>query len=164
MGTASASADPLSAPCQVQLMEQGTRYGSIARHASEKALWGYCSLHHLLLALAETYPELKALAACMVKDFVAAPENRTKVPETCVDENRFMALVTICVKQNFNTAPTMHTDLIVNDVRSFSPCVFEISSVASNIRSTGSAVLSARTGGLPGPRWGEPAGGSEVCC
>ena len=38
----------------------------------------YCSLHHLLLALAETYPDLKAIAAGMVKDFVAAPENRTK--------------------------------------------------------------------------------------
>jgi len=77
----------------VQLMEQGTRYGSIARHASEKALWGYCSLHHLLLALAETYPELKALAACMVKDFVAAPENRTKV--ACPDLGQLLVLQTL---------------------------------------------------------------------
>ena len=43
------------------------------------AMTRYCSLHHLLLALAETYPYLKTIAASMVKEFVAAPENRTKV-------------------------------------------------------------------------------------
>merc|ERR1719395_93924 len=80
----------------VQLMEQGTRYGSIARHASEKALWGYCSLHHLLLALAETYPELKALATCMVKDFVVAPENRTKV--ACPDLGQLLVLQTLAAE------------------------------------------------------------------
>merc|ERR1719207_175220 len=80
----------------VQLMEQGTRYGSVARHASEKALWGYCSLHHLLLALAETYPELKALATCMVKEFVAAPENRTKV--SCPDLGQLLVLQTLAAE------------------------------------------------------------------
>merc|ERR550514_155104 len=54
----------------VQLMEQGTRYGSIARHASDKAL-----------------------AACMVKDFVAAPENRTKV--ACPDLGQLLVLQTL---------------------------------------------------------------------
>jgi hypothetical protein len=32
----------------VSLVQEGEKTGCIPRHASERALWGYCSLHHLL--------------------------------------------------------------------------------------------------------------------
>jgi len=44
----------------------------------EKALLGYCSFHHMLLFLAEQYPEMVTLANRRVNSFLAKPGHRHK--------------------------------------------------------------------------------------
>jgi len=46
--------------------------------ASEKALVGYCAFHHLLLWLADNFPEIKEHARKSIEQFIKDPEYRTK--------------------------------------------------------------------------------------
>jgi len=98
----------------VSLMQQGEKAGRIPRHASERALWGYCSLHHLLLALAETYPDLKAIAAGLVKNFVASPASRTKA--SCPDLGQLLVLQTLAAEPWDKLAPPLLAEAMARNV------------------------------------------------
>merc|ERR1719191_2231462 len=65
----------------------------VKRHASERALWGYGSLHHLLLALAEKHVRLRQLADYLVGDFVRGEAARSK--HNCADLGQFLMLLTV---------------------------------------------------------------------
>merc|ERR1719146_433562 len=95
-------------------MQQGEKAGRIPRHASERALWGYCSLHHLLLALAETYPDLKAIAAGLVKNFVASPASRTKA--SCPDLGQLLVLQTLAAEPWDKLAPPLLAEAMARNV------------------------------------------------
>merc|ERR1719191_658405 len=65
----------------------------VKRHASERALWGYGSLHHLLLALAEKHVRLRQLADYLVGDFVRGEAARSK--DECADLGQLIMLLTV---------------------------------------------------------------------
>ena len=66
----------------------------LQKHASEKALEGYCAFHHLLLAVAAAYPCVISYARKKVLDFIGSERNRRK---DCVpDLGRFIILLSIC--------------------------------------------------------------------
>src|SRR5690349_14261053 len=66
--------------------------GQAAVHASERALAGYLSLHHLLVALAVRYPEVVRLADLRVTRFLTANERgKAFIPNI----GEFIALLTI---------------------------------------------------------------------
>merc|ERR1719389_1295943 len=67
--------------------------GGVHRHASERALWGYCSLHHLLLALADKHIRIRQIADKMLRRFVASEADRTK--EQCADIGQLLMLLTV---------------------------------------------------------------------
>jgi ubiquitin-protein ligase len=50
----------------------------VTRHASEKALLGYCSFHHMLLALAVRHPCIALVAQTKVGNFIRSPSTRHK--------------------------------------------------------------------------------------
>mmetsp|Transcript_48843 Transcript_48843/g.147159 ORF Transcript_48843/g.147159 Transcript_48843/m.147159 type:complete len:701 (-) Transcript_48843:458-2560(-) len=65
----------------VQLMEcAGTQtcQRQIRRHASEKALEGYCAFHHMLLHFAEKYPSIKNVASRQIEKFIKRERSRHK--------------------------------------------------------------------------------------
>ena len=63
----------------VELMKQVPAGGqSIQRHASEKALEGYCAFCHALLFFAQKYPIIQDMANRQVDEFVASSEKRHK--------------------------------------------------------------------------------------
>eukprot|EP01083_Nonionella_stella_P039796 108250_1 len=73
--------------------KQNTDPTQIHRHASEKALLGYCLFHQLLLRLAVEHPEIRALALRRVQEFMKSPEARLK--STTPDLGRFLVLLTL---------------------------------------------------------------------
>lgn len=64
----------------VELMNSAeqSRGGEIQRHASEKALEGYCAFHHMLLYFAKRYPVLIEYADKQVYQFLSSEEFRCK--------------------------------------------------------------------------------------
>src|SRR5262249_16001358 len=50
----------------------------LQRHASEKALEGYCAFQHLLLFIADRYPSLALYARERITDFIRNPDHRNK--------------------------------------------------------------------------------------
>eukprot|EP01084_Bolivina_argentea_P194935 334541_1 len=48
------------------------------KHASEKALIGYCAFHHMLLYLCNEYPQMKSYAKKCISDFIKYPYMREK--------------------------------------------------------------------------------------
>merc|ERR1719428_201520 len=65
----------------------------VQRHASERALWGYCSLHHMLLALAEKHIRIRQIADHLVADFVRSDRSRAK--DECADLGQLIMLLTV---------------------------------------------------------------------
>lgn len=55
--------------------------GSVPRHASERALLGYCSFHHMLLALRASYPEIQEVASARLRCFIAGKRSKAEVPD-----------------------------------------------------------------------------------
>lgn len=52
--------------------------GGVTRHSSEKALLGYCSFHHILLAFAMRHPSIFEVAQQKLSNFVYTPDGRRK--------------------------------------------------------------------------------------
>lgn len=75
----------------VQLFDGGERMPS--RHASDKALLGYCAFHHLLLQLVTWYPVLRAEIDRRVEAFRDREQARTKTGTKNLGE--FMPLLTV---------------------------------------------------------------------
>jgi len=61
----------------VSLVTTSTESGP-ARHASEKALEGYCSFHHAFLYLSQQYPEVVQIATRRLQNFLSNETYRTK--------------------------------------------------------------------------------------
>lgn len=57
------------------------RCNVVSRHASERALLGYCSFHHMLLALCQRHPSIAKVATEKVKAFVQGQRDKSKVPD-----------------------------------------------------------------------------------
>jgi hypothetical protein len=62
----------------VQLMKEGDSHGHVRRHASEEALEGFCSFHHMLLYYSRVYPSIEQMANKQVDDFIASEQARHK--------------------------------------------------------------------------------------
>jgi len=69
----------------VSLMSAGgdgsTGGGIVPRHASERALLGYCSFHHMLLALCRRHPSIVQVANEKLQRFIAGERSKSKVPD-----------------------------------------------------------------------------------
>lgn len=68
----------------VALMNSGAGTGTggiVPRHASERALLGYCSFHHMLLALCQQHPSIAHVAADKLQRFVQGERDKTKAPD-----------------------------------------------------------------------------------
>merc|ERR1719282_1845862 len=50
----------------------------VTRHSSEKALLGYCSFHHMLLALAARHPCIAQVAEDKLSSFIRSEDGRHK--------------------------------------------------------------------------------------
>ncbi|KAL3909591.1 MAG: hypothetical protein SGILL_008029 [Bacillariaceae sp.] len=62
----------------VQLMKDVDSTGQVRRHASEKALEGFCSFHHMLLYYSRVYPSIERMANKQVNDFIELDQARLK--------------------------------------------------------------------------------------
>jgi len=62
-----------------------------ALHASERALLGYCSFHHLLLAFCERFPPMRVQANQMAAKAIAGQTNKETIPDLGV----MLALLTV---------------------------------------------------------------------
>ena len=62
-----------------------------ALHASERALLGYCSFHHLLLAFCNRFPAMRKEANAMVARAIAGHTDKDQLPDLGV----FLALLTV---------------------------------------------------------------------
>jgi len=67
-----------------------------AKHASEKALIGYCAFHHILCFLAEKYPKMKKLALLRVRRFINDETYRHKLHTP--DLGKFLLNLAICYR------------------------------------------------------------------
>jgi len=54
---------------------------AVPRHASERALLGYCSFHHMLLALRALHPEIGQVATDRLRCFIRGRRTKTDVPD-----------------------------------------------------------------------------------
>lgn len=63
------------------------------RHASEKALAGYCAFHHILLYMAARFPAMRAEAQATLAQFVRTPDARHK--SVTPDLGRMLLLLTL---------------------------------------------------------------------
>merc|ERR1712232_504838 len=59
----------------------GNGSDTVARHASERALLGYCSFHHLLLALRQRHPSIGQVATKKLQAFVRGERSKSDVPD-----------------------------------------------------------------------------------
>lgn len=75
------------------------------KHASLKALQGYCYFHRLLLHLTLTFKEVRDDIEKRTAAFVAKPEQRTKT--NCRDLGEFLALVSVSSKSWDDVAPAI---------------------------------------------------------
>eukprot|EP00243_Klebsormidium_subtile_P008185 TRINITY_DN3804_c0_g2_i1.p1 TRINITY_DN3804_c0_g2~~TRINITY_DN3804_c0_g2_i1.p1 ORF type:complete len:778 (-),score=152.34 TRINITY_DN3804_c0_g2_i1:258-2591(-) len=62
----------------VSFMKQESAGNKVDMHASEKALLGYCQLHHMLLRLAQEYPVLQTAIDRALSRFQSSPTARHK--------------------------------------------------------------------------------------
>mmetsp|Transcript_77165 Transcript_77165/g.200769 ORF Transcript_77165/g.200769 Transcript_77165/m.200769 type:complete len:901 (+) Transcript_77165:77-2779(+) len=53
----------------------------VTRHASEKALLGYCSFHHMLLALAVRHPCIAQVAQRKLRNFLHGQRHKSQTPD-----------------------------------------------------------------------------------
>eukprot|EP00931_Biecheleriopsis_adriatica_P009031 TRINITY_DN110144_c0_g1_i1.p1 TRINITY_DN110144_c0_g1~~TRINITY_DN110144_c0_g1_i1.p1 ORF type:complete len:962 (+),score=202.17 TRINITY_DN110144_c0_g1_i1:39-2888(+) len=66
----------------VALMSCNEDKGNVVpRHASEKALLGYCSFHHMLLALCQRHPSIAQVASQKLRAFVQGQRDKSQVPD-----------------------------------------------------------------------------------
>jgi len=67
----------------VALMSAGGsgKGGVVPRHASERALLGYCSFHHMLLALSQEHPSIVQVANQKLLRFVQGERTKDAVPD-----------------------------------------------------------------------------------
>jgi len=54
---------------------------AVPRHASEKALLGYCSFHHMLLALCALHPEIRDVATDRLRRFIRGQRSKADAPD-----------------------------------------------------------------------------------
>ena len=62
----------------VALMKEDTNSGIIPLHASEKALLGYCTYHHILLNLVNEFPEIQTKIDTLLEEFLKHDSRRVK--------------------------------------------------------------------------------------
>jgi hypothetical protein len=86
----------------------------VRRHASEKALWGYCSLHHLLLALAKKHIRIRQLADRLVSRFLDSEASRTK--EECADLGQLLMLLAVAPRSWKELAPSLLQEAFARNV------------------------------------------------
>jgi len=65
----------------VSLMREEDCLEEVPRHASERALLGYCSFHHMLLALRSCHPEIQEVASARLRCFIAGKRSKTDAPD-----------------------------------------------------------------------------------
>jgi hypothetical protein len=61
--------------------EDGLTTDAVPRHASEKALLGYCSFHHMLLALRLRHPEIGDVATDRLRRFIGGQRSKAHAPD-----------------------------------------------------------------------------------
>jgi len=54
---------------------------TVPRHASERALQGYCSFHHMLLALRAQHPAIQTVATDKLRQFIHGERTKADVPD-----------------------------------------------------------------------------------
>ncbi len=81
----------------VALMKQDSK-GKLPLHASEKALLGYCSYHHILLNLALEYPQIQDHVDYYLDEFMAHPSRRVKLVVPDLGE----LLVRLCISRKYS--------------------------------------------------------------
>ena len=74
-----------------QQRSQSSRKQKTALHASERALLGYCSFHHLLLAFCARFPLMREEANAMVARAIDGRTSKDEIPDLGV----FLALLTV---------------------------------------------------------------------
>ena len=74
-----------------QQRPQSSSKQKTALHASERALLGYCSFHHLLLAFCARFPLMREEANAMVARAIDARTSKDEIPDLGV----FLALLTV---------------------------------------------------------------------
>eukprot|EP01046_Picozoa_sp_COSAG06_P036205 COSAG06_NODE_3968_length_4710_cov_2.617870_2_plen_834_part_00 len=70
-------------------------------HASEKALLGFTSFHHLLLRLAADYPVIRERANFWVREFISTPAKRSKL--VIHDLGELLVLLYLCPEGTWDT-------------------------------------------------------------
>jgi len=65
----------------VSLMREEDGEETVPRHASERALQGYCSFHHMLLALRAQHPSIQTVASQKLRQFIDGKRSKADVPD-----------------------------------------------------------------------------------
>lgn len=80
----------------VDLMTDADSHGDVRRHASEKALEGFCAYHHMLLHYSRVYPSIEEMANKQVNDFIIVDNasHKNKTP----DLGNFLVCLTLSSK------------------------------------------------------------------
>lgn len=108
----------------VQLMNQDEK----VVHHSESALLGYYQLHHILLLLANSHPEIAELAEDIVEDFIANEGSRCKA--VTPDLGKFIILLTLLPGGTWRRAvPGLVKESFDRNVRYLLPKVPELARV-----------------------------------
>jgi len=85
-------------------------------HASEKALLGFTSFHHLLLRLAAEYPAIQERAKFWVQEFMRSPGRRSKL--VVHDLGEFLVLLYLCPPGTWDRLASMFlAESFVRNVR-----------------------------------------------
>jgi len=92
-----------------------TNLTEIRRGVSEKALLGYCSFHHLLLAVANSQPKVVELANQKVNDFLNNSNKRNK--QHTPDLGEFLVYLTLSTKTWKDVCLVFLKELLVRNVR-----------------------------------------------
>eukprot|EP00743_Colponemidia_sp_Colp-15_P002103 GILK01002283.1.p1 GENE.GILK01002283.1~~GILK01002283.1.p1 ORF type:complete len:627 (-),score=85.60 GILK01002283.1:164-2008(-) len=85
------------------------------KYASEKALLGFCSFHHLLLAMTRSYPDIHKIANKKIASFIEHESNRSK--KVIPDLGAFLLWVSVSKYQWSDISYIFIREMFVRGVR-----------------------------------------------